>query len=206
MYGCEYDSYEYDSKAKNAWIRLFPSLMSQKNRWFNFKNWSFKWEKIKEETGRVVCFKEFEIRHSFTLEWTFYGRTYSNNSKQLDEHMDEKDYICVGEDLGRTLINFLPFPKYQRKLNFLYKKFIKIIHEEALKFWLPFNNERYLKRKWKEDNVIEPIQLSLSKMNIPSFEELEGKPFEQEIDNISLSSNGDSSDLNYNEDINWKRL
>ena len=39
-------------------------------------------------------------------------------------------------------------------------------------------------------------------MNILSFEELEGKPVEQEIDNISLSSNGDSSDLNYNEDIN----
>ena len=112
--------------------------------------------------------------------------------------MNDNEYICVGEDLERILISFLPFPKYRRKLNFLSKKFIKIIHEETLKFWLPFNNERYFL------NVIEPIQLSLSKMNIPSFEELERKPVEQEIDNISLSSNGDSSDLNYNEDINWK--
>ena len=122
--------------------------MSQKNHWFNFKNWSFKWEKVKEETGRVVCFKESEIRHSFTLECTFYGRIYSNSSEQLDQHMNDNEYICVGEDLERILISFLPFPKYRRKLNFLSKKFIKIIHEEALKFWIPFNNERYFKKMW----------------------------------------------------------
>ena len=109
--------------------------------------------------------------------------------------MNEKYYICVEVDFGRTLINFLPFPKYQRKLSFLYKKFIKIIHEEALEFLNSFNNERYLKRKWKEENIIDPILLSLSKLNIPSFEELEGKPVEQEIDNISFSSNGDSNDF-----------
>jgi len=30
MYGCEYNLFEYDSRAKNAIIRLFPALMDQK--------------------------------------------------------------------------------------------------------------------------------------------------------------------------------
>ena len=30
MYGCEHGPFEFDSRAKNAWLRLFPSLMSQK--------------------------------------------------------------------------------------------------------------------------------------------------------------------------------
>jgi murein tripeptide amidase MpaA len=42
MYGCEYSIIDYDSRAKNALIRLFPALMEQKNPTFSFKDCSFK--------------------------------------------------------------------------------------------------------------------------------------------------------------------
>lgn len=122
MYGCEYGPYEFNSRAQNALIRLFPALMAQKNKCFNFKDCSFKCEKSKEETGRIVCFKEIGIRHSFTLESTFYGRDrLEDDPEGCDMHMNIKAFMLVGEDLGRTMINFLPVQKYQAKINFLYK-------------------------------------------------------------------------------------
>jgi hypothetical protein len=47
--------------------------------------------------------------------------------------MNIKDFEVVGEDLAKTMINFIPQLRYQRKIDFLYRKFLKIIHDEALK-------------------------------------------------------------------------
>ena len=109
--------------------------------------------------------------------------------------MHVPDFKLVGEDLGRWFINFLPVPKYQRKINFLYKKFLKIIHEEALKCCLPFNQDRYLKKNYTKEapqvteSVIKPEELG------PSLEELEGKPIPIENDENSSSSDSDSCEF-----------
>lgn len=189
MYGWEYEKFEYDSRAKNALIRLFPALMEKKNQIFSFKDWSFKWEKAKEETGRIVCFKEIGIRHSFTLESTFYGREEAEDDPEgWDLHMHIKDFKEIGEDLAKWFINFIPIPKYKRKINFLYMKFLKIIHDEALKWCLPFNQERYLKRNYRNDAPGIDIPNSNIDDLDPSLDELEGKTIEPESYNENMSN------------------
>lgn len=209
MYGWEYGPFEFDSRAKNALIRLFPALMAQKNDWFNFKDWSFKCERSKEETARIVWFKELHIRHSFTLESTFYGREKTaEESDAVDLHMHIKDFKDIGGDLARWFINFLPIPKYQKKINFLYKKFLKIIHEEALKWWLPFNQERYLKRNYSKDvpQIENPVVLENGELG-PSLEELEGigQTLEDDIEEI-ISSSSEDADSKYFWESNQKEV
>lgn len=143
-----------------------------------------------------MWFKEIGIRHSFTLESTFFGRERTDDDPpDTDLHMHVPDFKLVGEDLGRWFINFLPVAKYQRKINFLYRKFLKIIHEEALKWCLPFNQDRYLKKNYTKEapqiteSVLKPEELG------PSLEELEGKPIPIENDESSSSSDSDSDDF-----------
>lgn len=203
MYGWEYGIFEFDSRAKNAWIRLFPSLLSQKNNWFNFKDCSFKWEKAKEETARIVWFKEIDIRHSFTLEWSFYGRE-KIEGEEWDLHMEVPDFKQLGEDFGRTFINFLPLPKYKSKLNFLYRKFLNIIHEEALKWCLPFNRDRYLKRNYKDESAEQFSALNIQE-EIPSLDDIEGFQLQPELDDISLNSHDEDENDN-NIEIHSKEI
>lgn len=128
-----------------------------------------------------MCFKEIGIRHSFTLEATFYGRDKTEEDiESTDLHMDIDDFKLVGEDLAKVMLNFLPVAKYQRKINFLYKKFLNIIHEEALKCCLPFNQERYLKRNYRNTEMLDQ-DFDNSELLVPSLEELEGKPMQPEL-------------------------
>lgn len=105
--------------------------------------------------------------------------------------MNTEDFMLIGKNLGKWIVNFCPILKYQRKIGFLYKKFLKIIHDEALKVWLPFNQDRYLKKSYKKfeksNDKDEPI--SLDDLG-PSFEELEGIPITPESmeSSISMSS------------------
>jgi len=48
-------------------------LCCHKNPVYSFTGCSFRIEKAKESTGRVVVFREFNIMNSFTLECSFYG-------------------------------------------------------------------------------------------------------------------------------------
>ena len=108
--------------------------------------------------------------------------------------MEVQDFKLLGEDLGRVLVNFLPQPKYKNKINFLYRKFLNIIHEEALKWWLPFNQDRYLKRSYKEDNI-EQNAMEAIEIKIPSLDEIEGSPIQPENDDISLNSHDENIDV-----------
>lgn len=49
-----------------------------------------------------MCFKEIGIRHSFTLESTFYGRDRTDEDPEdMDMHMGIPQFKLVGEDLAR---------------------------------------------------------------------------------------------------------
>lgn len=124
------------------------------------------------------------------MESTFYGRDKTEDDPEsLDMHMTTNDFKLIGEDLAKTFINFLPIPRYQKKINYLYKKFLEIIHEEALKCCLPYNQDRYLKRNYRSSESADPTtQENNSTILGPSLEELEGKPLEPEgfDDNSSL--------------------
>ena len=44
LYGCSFTGYEYENRNKNALIRAAPLLFSQKNRFFSFKDCTFRYE------------------------------------------------------------------------------------------------------------------------------------------------------------------
>ena len=104
MYGCTFDSSEEERFTKNFFLRSFPSILSEHNNFFNFKGCSFKCEKSKEKTGRIVWFKELGILHSFTQETTFYGRdACEEEDENTDLHMHTEDFKQLGVDLAKTI-------------------------------------------------------------------------------------------------------
>jgi hypothetical protein len=105
MYGCEYSG--NDSRHTNFLLRSLPGLFGCLNSIFKFSNCSFKLEKSKEKTGRVVCFKELGIMHSFTLETSFYGRErIESDPADADLHMNTSDFMQLGEDLAKTIWHY----------------------------------------------------------------------------------------------------
>lgn len=53
--------------------------------------------------------------------------------KKQDLHMEVRDFLKLGEDLCRVMINFLPFPNYRKKVTFMIDKLILLLHEEMIK-------------------------------------------------------------------------
>ena len=74
FYGCAYKNYEHEGRIKNAKLRILPLLCCHKNKSFSFTGSSFKLDKSKESTGRVVVFRDFNIMNSFTIECSFHGK------------------------------------------------------------------------------------------------------------------------------------
>ena len=73
MYGWCQNNMEHDSNKVNDTIKLLPFMFSDKNKIFWFKDCTFAMEKEKENTARIVLFREIGILNWYTLESTFYG-------------------------------------------------------------------------------------------------------------------------------------
>ena len=73
MYGCSQNNLDVNSAKANDMIRLLPYMLGGKNKIFSFKDCTFGWEKEKENTARIVVFKELGIVNWYTLEASFYG-------------------------------------------------------------------------------------------------------------------------------------
>lgn len=101
MYGCNYKCSENSSLKRNAQIRIIPLLLSQWNTHFSYKDSEFQLEKDKESTARIVLFKEYGIKYSYTCEATFYGSLCELKYIKL---MEIRDYMKVGEDFCKVLL------------------------------------------------------------------------------------------------------
>ena len=85
----------------------------------------------KEKTGRIVCFKEFKIKYSFTLESTFYGRERKITDHQhSDLHMTVADFKTLGADLAKWL-NYYTNIEFLRALNYSAERFSESKIEET---------------------------------------------------------------------------
>lgn len=73
MYCCNVsdDKVLYDVRIKNAYLRVIPLLLHQRNNQFSLEHTHFRMEKYKEGSARIVMFWEFGILNSFTLENSF---------------------------------------------------------------------------------------------------------------------------------------
>lgn len=60
-------------------VRLFPRVLAKNTHMFNLKDSSFKVDKNKLGTSRIVIWKEFKVTSSFTLESSFFGYNYGED-------------------------------------------------------------------------------------------------------------------------------
>lgn len=91
MYGCCLSSLEHQSTKTNELIRLLPFLIQERNKLFSYKNCSFACEREKENTARIVLFKEMGITNSYTLEASFYGGEWLAKVVYEEESLDEEE-------------------------------------------------------------------------------------------------------------------
>jgi murein tripeptide amidase MpaA len=73
MYGCWQNSTELEGAKNNALIKVIPSMFSEKNKNFSYRDCRFAMEKEKEATARIVLFRELDLLASYTLEVSFFG-------------------------------------------------------------------------------------------------------------------------------------
>lgn len=58
---------------KNLLAKVIPYLIAERNALFNYRQCTFRLEKSKESTSRIVMYKEFDIVNSYTMESSFFG-------------------------------------------------------------------------------------------------------------------------------------
>lgn len=57
----------------NSLIRMLPFVLDSESEVFSFKDCRFANQQAKEETARIVAFKELSIVNSYTLESSLHG-------------------------------------------------------------------------------------------------------------------------------------
>ena len=78
IYGCNLAANEgFTSWTK---VRLLPRVLANCTPMFDYSSCRFKIQQSKLGTGRVVVWKEFGITNSFTLETSFHGYTYGDET------------------------------------------------------------------------------------------------------------------------------
>lgn len=149
FFGCSYKNYESHGRIKNAQLRILPLLCCHKNPSFSFTGCSFRIEKAKESTGRVVVFREYNIMNSFTLEASFHGKQGADGKIT---HLTLNDLRDVGKTLISSLENYLP--SEQSKLSFIGRTVLEIFYDEFIKFVPAY----ILKREEEKMNEPQPSQ------------------------------------------------
>jgi hypothetical protein len=92
------------SAKANDMIRLLPFMINERNKLFSYKDCRFALEKEKENTARIVLFKELGITNTYTLEASFYGGealgkiVYEEESSSENESEELQDEEVDGED------------------------------------------------------------------------------------------------------------
>ena len=94
MYGCDFIN-------NHQLCRIFPYTLSKVNPYFDFNSCRFNVSKSKETTARVALFKELKIPCVFTMESSFAGVDFGNESGQ---HFTTQMLESLGKDLCRTLL------------------------------------------------------------------------------------------------------
>ncbi|XP_019868764.1 cytosolic carboxypeptidase Nna1 isoform X2 [Aethina tumida] len=109
IYGCE----TRRGAERRLQEQVFP-LMLHKNTAdkFSFESCTFRIQKAKEGTGRVVMWM-MGIANSYTLEATFAGSTLGNRA---DTHFNTQDYEQMGKSFCQTLLDYYDDDPKKEKL------------------------------------------------------------------------------------------
>ena len=82
-------------------VRLFPRLLAKNSFRFSLNDCTFKVEKSKLGTARVVVWKEFSVTNSFTLENSFFGYDYGPDGEIKE--FKAVDYSELGCEIARSI-------------------------------------------------------------------------------------------------------
>ncbi|GIQ81342.1 hypothetical protein KIPB_002289, partial [Kipferlia bialata] len=98
MYGC-------DNKRDPALLhyeRVLPRILDDFGPSFNYEDCTFKMQRSKEGTARLVVRKEYNVVNSFTMEASFCG---TNQGKYCDIQFNEAALMEMGAALGKAILH-----------------------------------------------------------------------------------------------------
>lgn len=72
----------------DAFLRVIPSMLGQRNAFFQFDNCTFNMENYKNGSARQVMFNEFKIQNSYTLENSFFARFSDAELEALQQYYE----------------------------------------------------------------------------------------------------------------------
>jgi cytosolic carboxypeptidase protein 2/3 len=78
----------FSLKSKSRDLFVFISSCE----FFNFEDCAFKMQKSKDGTARVVCYREFGVINSYTLEASFFG---ADRGSSDGEHFTTRHYEVI---------------------------------------------------------------------------------------------------------------
>jgi hypothetical protein len=111
MYGCD------DKRRPRPTVRVFPKLLSwtqQGRHYVSFQDCSFKVNKGRDSTARVVVAKELGINNAFTCEASFCGPNYG---PYKDTHFTPSQLQEVGVALCEAMLDYyMPDPQHRERL------------------------------------------------------------------------------------------
>jgi hypothetical protein len=84
--------------------QVYPYLLSQENESFSFKDCRFRVQKCKAASGRVVCWREFKVMNSYTLEASFCG---ADQGPSKGMHFNSRDLENMGVSICKSLHRYL---------------------------------------------------------------------------------------------------
>jgi len=96
MYGCTQSFMQLADRKANLMAKMVPLLLSERNPALAWSHCSFRQDRLKEATARLVVYNEFKVVHSYTLEASFYG---PDCTTRLDLQFSVSDYEKIGKDL-----------------------------------------------------------------------------------------------------------
>ena len=102
--------------------QVYPYLLAQQNDSFSFQDSTFKVQRCKASTGRVVCWRECKIVNSYTLEASFCGADQGGN-KGL--HFTSADLEKMGQSICKGLWSYLQLCDDEASLGAIVSKISK---------------------------------------------------------------------------------
>jgi hypothetical protein len=101
MYGC---SPRTPSQALME--RVWPYLLHKASPTFEYEDCTFRVEKSKEGSARVVVFKEVPATRSYTLEMSLGGGLFgAKDVAVIPQHFDVGDYVNLGQQMCLTILD-----------------------------------------------------------------------------------------------------
>jgi hypothetical protein len=103
VYGCDSSKATHLAPGPRLRERVFPRMLWKNAETFSFSDCSFKVQRCKESTGRVVVWRELAIACSYTVEASFAG---ANFGPRCGVHMNIRDFEAMGAALCDTLLDY----------------------------------------------------------------------------------------------------